>query len=265
MRRREFVGLVGGAAAWPMTARAQQTAMPVIGVLSSASSDTVARQLAIFRRSLSENGFVEGRNLAIEYRFADGQYDRLPALAADLARSRVAVFVTNGSIFATQAAQTASTTIPIVFSIGTDPIEAGLVPSLTRPTGNMTGVTSSSSNMASKQVGLLHEIVPNVATIAVLVNQTNPVATDPVTKDVQTAGRAIGRQIVILNASTEREIDAAFATLVRERTGALVVAPDAFFRDRRAQLVALAAQHSVPTIYPRREFAEVGGLMSYES
>jgi putative tryptophan/tyrosine transport system substrate-binding protein len=263
MKRREFIRLLGGAAvAWPLASRAQQPAMPVIGVLHSGVFD---EPVVPFRRGLNEHGFIEGRNVAIEVRNGLGEYDRLPALAADLVNRKVAVIVTGGVALAAQAAQAATTTIPIVFAVGGDPVEIGLVTNLARPTGNLTGVTSASSIMASKQLGILHELKPATSPIAVLVNRTNPVASGFVTRDVEAGGRAIGRRVLILDASTERDIDAAFETLVREQAGALLISADGLFIIRRQQIIALAARHAIPTLYYLRTFVEAGGLMSYSS
>ena len=261
MRRREFITLLGGAAAaWPVAARAQQAGMPVIGFLSSRSSNDSALQIVAFRQALSEAGFVEDRNVAIDYRWADGQYDRLPELAADLVGRQVAVIFAGGP--AAHVAKAATTTIPIVFVSGEDPVEFGLVASLNRPGGNITGVSTFNAVVGSKRFELLHELVPNAAVTALLVNPKYPSAGSE-TRETQAAARAIGLSLIILNASTESEIDAAFATLVRQRIGALVVTGDPFFVSRRDKLVALAARHAVPTIYVQREFATAGGLIGY--
>ena len=260
IRRRDFVILLGGAAAaWPLAARAQQ-AMPVIGFLSSRSSNDSALQIVAFRQALSEAGFVEDRNVAIDYRWADGQYDRLPGLAADLVGRQVAVIFAGGP--AAHVAKAATTTIPIVFVSGEDPVEFGLVASLNRPGGNITGVSTFNAVVGSKRFELLHELVPNAAMIALLVNPKYPSAGSE-TRETQAAAQAIGLNLIILNASTESEIDAAFATLVQQRNGALVVTGDPFFVSRRDKLVALAARHAVPTIYVQREFATAGGLIGY--
>ena len=262
MRRRTFITLLGGAAtAWPLAVRAQQSAMPVIGVLDGRSADESTPLVAAFRRGLNETGYVEGRNVAIEHHWAHGQYDRLPALAADLVRRQVTVIATSGNASAL-AAKTATATIPIVFLTGADPVQAGLVASLSRPGGNLTGVTSLGVELGPKRLELLHELVPAATTIAILVNPANRSAEIQV-RDMQAAARTLGLELHILQASTEREIDAAFATLTRLRAGALVISPEAFFNSRSEQLAALTVRHAVPAIYTYREFAAAGGLMSY--
>ena len=266
MRRREFITLLGGAtAAWPLVARAQQPAMPVIGWLSGRNSETDALILPTFRQGLNAQGYVEGRNVTVEYRFADGQYDRLPALASDLVRRPVAVIVSVAATdLMTRAVQAASTTIPIVFVTGGDPVESGLVPSLNRPGGNMTGVTSFSRELVQKRLGLLHELLPRAATIAVLVNPTDATVVSETT-GVPEAAHVLGLQTKILNASTERDLDAAFASFAQMRADALLVTSDPFFFSRADQIIALAARHALPGLYVRREFANAGGLMSYGS
>ena len=264
MRRREFITLLGGAAAaWPLAARAQQPAMPVIGFLDPASPDTFADRLRGFRQGLKETGYVEGENVAIEYRWAENQIDRLPALAADLVRRRVAVIVATGSAAAAFAAKAATTTIPIVFVVAEDPVRLGLVASLARPGGNLTGINFFSGELAAKRLELLRELVPGAARVAVLVNPADAATAETTLRDVEAAARAMGLQIQVLNASTSREIDAAFATIVRERPDALFVGADAFFTSRRVQLAHLATRHAIPATYAAREYAEVGGLMSY--
>jgi len=266
MRRREFITLLGGAVAtWPLAARAQQPAMPVIGFLSIRSSDTDAQLLVSFHQGLSQGGFVEGRNVAIEYRYAQGQPDRLPSLAADLVRRQVAVIATTGGAQAALAAKAATSAIPIVFTLGTDPVREGLVGSLHRPGNNLTGVTTSYDEAAPKRLGLLREILPNAGLIGVLVNPNDPITASGETNLMRTAARAVGQRIEILQAGTERDIDAAFAKLIDMRADALIVAPDALFATQAHQLLALAAGHAIPTLYWRREFAVAGGLMSYGS
>jgi putative ABC transport system substrate-binding protein len=261
VKRRTFITLLGGGAvAWPVAARAQQPATPVIGFLSSRSEIDSALQVAAFRQALSEAGYVESQNVAIAYRWADGQYDRLPGLAADLVSRQVAVIFAGGP--AAHAAKTATRTIPIIFVSGEDPVKFGLVASLNRPGGNITGVNTFNAVLGSKRLELLHELVPSVATIALLVNPNFPGAGLEIS-ETQTAAGAVGRNLIILNASTESEIDAAFATLVQQRVGALAVTGDPLFVSRRDKIVALAARHAVPTIYVQREFAVAGGLIGY--
>ena len=265
MRRRDFIKIIAGSAiAWPLAARAQQPAMPVVGFLGGESPDLFAGRLHAFRQGLDEAGFVESRNVAIEYRWARGEYDRLPVLAADLVRQSVTVMVATQTP-ALLAAKAATMTIPIVFLTGSDPVEAGLVASLNRPGGNMTGVSNLTVETGAKQMELLHELVPAATLIALLVKPANPVLADTLSRDLQTAARAMRQQILVVSASTESDIDAAFATLVEQKVGALVVGNDPFFNARPNQLVALAARHAVPAIYPYREFAAAGGLMSYGS
>jgi len=265
MRRREFIALLG-AAAWPYAASAQQSSgMPVIGFLSIRSPDTDARLLVSFHQGLSSGGFTEGRNVALEYSYAQGQAARLPALAADLVRRQVAVIVTTGGTQAALAAKAATKTIPIVFSLGADPVKAGLVHSLSRPGGNLTGATTSYDEAAPKRLGLLREIVPKPGVIGILVNPSDPITTGNEQDNMRAAARSVGQPIEILQASTERDIEAAFASLVEMRASALIVAPDAFFATQARQLVTLAARHAIPALYWRREFVEAGGLMSYGS
>ena len=261
MKRREFITLLGGAAAtWPLATRAQQT-MPVIGYLSARSPEDTTHLVAAFRRGLVEDGYVEGQNVAIQYRWALGQVDRLPALAAELAGRSVAILVATGGESAALAAKAATSTIPIVFSMG-DPVKAGLVASYNRPGGNATGINLLTQTLEPKRLGLLHELVPQAATIGFLLNPNFPSAEDQ-SKDMQEAARAIGLHIHVLRANTDREIEAAFETVAQDRIGALAVGASPFFDTRRNTLVALAARHAVPTMYHFREFAAAGGLMSY--
>jgi putative ABC transport system substrate-binding protein len=245
------------------TARAQQPAMPVIGFLGTASPDLYAKALSAFRQGLSETGYVEGRNVTIEFRWADSQNDRLPALAADLVRRQVKVIAAPGSTPAALAAKAATATIPVVFQVGTDPVAAGLVASLARPGGNVTGVTTLNTELGPKRLQLLRELIPTAKIIALLVNPTSPFITENISKDLQSAARTLGLQLHILNASTERDFDTVFATFAQLRADALVIAPDAMFISRSEQLGALTLQHAVPAITQFREFAAAGGLMSY--
>jgi len=263
MRRREFITLLGGAAAWPLAARAQQPAMPVVGLVTGGSPEAAVRMGGGFRRGLNEGGYVEGQNVTVEYQWLDGQYDRLPSLMADLVRRRVAVIATPGSNPAALAAKAATTTIPIVFGVGADPIELGLVASVARPGGNATGINFFVADIAAKRLGLLHDLVPKAVRIAVLINPANASTAEATLRDMPEAARAIGLQIVLLNASTGREIEAAFATLVRDRADALFVGADAFFNSRRVQLANMAARHAIPTAFAVREYVDAGGLMSY--
>jgi putative ABC transport system substrate-binding protein len=263
-RRREFIGLLGGAAASPLAARAQQPAMPVIGFLGSESPNQYAGRLHAFRQGLNEAGFVDGRNVTIEYRWAQSQYDRLPALAVDLVRRQVTVVVATTTP-AMLTAKAATTAIPIVFLTGSDPVEVGLVASLSRPGGNMTGVANLTVEVGSKQLELLHELVPSARVIALLVNPTNRILAETLSRHLEAAGNAISQQIRIVSAGTERDIDATFAGLVQQGVGALVVGNDPFFNSRPDQLVALAAHYKVPAIYAYREFTVAGGLISYGS
>jgi putative ABC transport system substrate-binding protein len=264
MRRREFISLVGGAAAaWSHAARAQQPAMPVVGFLNTQSYDRFAYLVAGFRRGLREAGYVEDRNVAIEYRWAENHYDRLPVLAADLVSRRVDAIAATGGTVSALAAKSATSTIPIVFVLGDqDPVRAGVVASFNRPSGNITGVSMLISVLGAKRMELLHELVPQATVIGVLVNPNGPDA-EAQSQEAQAAGRALGRQIEVLNASNDREIEAAFAAFAERRAGALVIAADTFITSRGDQLVALAARYALPTIYPYREAAVAGGLMSY--
>jgi len=264
MQRREFIILLGGAAAaWPLAARAQQpTTLPVIGFINAASAQNYTRQLSAFLKGLSEAGYVDGRNVTIEYRWAEAQNDRLPAMAADLVHRQVAVIAAT-STPAALAAKAATTTIPIVFETGSDPVREGLVASLSRPGGNLTGVTQTNVEIAPKRLQLLHELVPAVSVMALLVNPANPTLAETSTKEVQTAARSLGLELHVLNASSERDFDAAFAKLIQLRAGGLVIGPDVLFTSRSEQLAALALRHAVPTTYQYRAFAAAGGLLSY--
>ena len=264
MKRRAFISLLGGAtAAWPLAARAEQTALPVIGYLNNGSPESDASRLTGLRRGLNETGYVEGRNVVIEYRWAGNQANRLPALAADLVRLRVAVLVAAGPP-STFAAKAATTSIPIVFSVAADPVQLGLVASLNRPGGNLTGFNGFNNELGAKGLALLHELVSNTATVGFLENPNNPIF-ELTTRDVLAAAPVLGLKVQILKASTDREIDAAFASLVQARTGALLVGGDVFFNSRIEQLVALAASHAIPTMYQVPEFVVAGGLISYGS
>ena len=263
MRRREFITLLGGAAAtWPIAARAQQPALPVIGFIRDGSADASARLAAAFRKGLNETGYVEGQNVTVEYHWLEGQYDRLPALVADLVRRQVAVIATPGGV-PTQAAKAATATIPIVFGVGDDPVRLGIVASLARPGGNATGINILTSEVAAKRLRLLHELVPKAVRIAVLVNPGNASVAESTVREVEKAAPTMGLQIQILNATTNGEIDAAFVTLARERSDALFVAGDAFFTSRSGQFAILTARDRIPAAYATRDAVEAGGLMSY--
>ena len=264
MKRRAFITLMGGAAAaWPLAARAQQPAMPVIAFVSGRSLEGSTRFADAFRKGLNEAGYVEGQNVTVEYYWLDGQYDRLPSLMADLVRRRVAVIASPGSNPAALAAKAATTTIPIVFGVGEDPVKLGLVASLARPGGNATGINFFVAEVLAKRLGLLHQLVPKAVRIAVLVNPANASTAEATLRDIPEAARAIGLQIQVLNASTSREIEAAFATLARDRAEALYVAADGFFTSRRVQFATLAMRYAVPMAHSARETVEAGGLMSY--
>jgi ABC-type uncharacterized transport system substrate-binding protein len=263
MKRREFITLLGGAAvAWPLAARAQQPAMPVVGFLHGGSPAERAHVIAAFRQSLGAAGYVEGQNVIIEYRWADDQLDRLPALAAELVRRRVSVIATPAGSVATVAAQAATTTIPIVFGSENDPIKAGLVTSFNRPSGNATGVYFLSGGLGEKRLGLIRELLPRADLVGLLLNPNNPLA-DATTAEVRAAASAVGQQIEVLHASNSQEIDAVLASLLQKRFSAFVLSPDPLFFTRRVQLVTLATRYGIPAIYTSREFAQVGGLMSY--
>src|SRR5215472_7418413 len=265
MRRREFISLIGGAAAaWPLAAHAQQPAMPVVGFIRDGSADGSARFVAAFRKGLNETGYIEGQNVTVEYHWLEGHYDRLPALMGDLVRREVAVIATPGAK-PSLAAKAATASIPIVFGVGADAIRLGLVASLARPGGNVTGINFFSGEVIAKQLRLLHDLVPKAVRVAVLVNPTVAATAEAQLREVQEAAPAIGLQIQILNASTIGEIDAAFATLARERLDALLVAGDAFCLDRRVQFAILAARDRIPATYSGRELVAAGGLMSYGS
>ncbi|MFZ0650723.1 MAG: ABC transporter substrate-binding protein, partial [Pseudolabrys sp.] len=263
MRRRDFIKVIAGSAiAWPLSARAQQPTMPVIGFMNAASAKRYARHLSAFLKGLSETGYVDGQNVAIEYRWAEGENDRLPAMTDDLVHRQVAVIAAT-SAPAALAAKAATTTIPIVFETGGDPIKLGLVPSLNHPGGNVTGVTQTNVETVPKRLQLLHELVPTASVIALLVNPTNPIVAETNTKGLQAAARNFGLELHVLNANTERDFDEAFAKLIQLRAGGLVITPDPFFRTRSKQLAALALHHAVPTIFHGREFVVAEGLLSY--
>jgi putative ABC transport system substrate-binding protein len=264
MRRREFITLFGGAAAtWPLAARAQQPAMPVIGFLGATSPEGYATFVAGFRLGLKEAGFVDTENVAIVYRWAEGQYDQLPALAADLVSHRVSVIVATGGLPSSLAAKQATETIPIVFTLGSDPIKFGLVSSLNRPSGNITGVTLFAYLLDAKRVELMHELVPGASVVALLVNPNSPAQAEAQYTDVAAAARKFGQQLIILRAGTVSEIDSAVATIAQTKSSVLLVSADPLFLSRRDQLVALVTRHAIPSIYEWRQFAEAGGLMSY--
>jgi putative ABC transport system substrate-binding protein len=266
MKRRAFIALLGGAAALlPLAARAQRTAMPVVGFLHSATAASFGDLVVAFRKGLSETGYVEGQNVTIEYRWGEGHNDRLPALAAELVGRRVDVIATPVSTAATFAAKAATSTIPIVFVIGADPVKLRLVASLNRPGGNATGISDLGAQLGAKRLALLNELLPGAARIAALVNPDNPFITEPFVAELQAAASAFGQNIEFVTASTNRDIDAAFATLVKTRADAFLISPEALFITRRVQILTLAARHALPALYHRREFAEAGGLMSYGS
>jgi putative tryptophan/tyrosine transport system substrate-binding protein len=264
MRRRQFITLLGGAVAWPLAARAQQPTMPTIGFLSPQSPGSANRlHLDAFRQGLTETGYLDGQNLAIEFRWAEGRFDRFPELAADLVRRGVKVIAAPGSALAALAAKAATATIPIVFGIAEDPVKRGLVASLNRPGGNATGINFFGAELVAKQLGLLHELVPGATRVAVLVNPADATRAESILKDAEKAARDIGLHIHVLSASTSREIDAAFAALMHERVDAVLIGADPFFSSRRVQLVTLAARHLLPLIGQSGDYVEAGGLMSY--
>jgi putative ABC transport system substrate-binding protein len=260
MKRREFIALIGGAAPWPLIAHAQQPTMPVVGFLNSTSSDGYEPMVAAFRQGLKETGYIESQNVVIEYRWADGQYDRVPALAADLVRRNVVVIVANTP--ANLAAKAATSTIPIVFTTGGDPVQMGLVASLNRPGGNVTGVTQVASEVTPKRLQLAHEMVPTATVIAVLLNPTNP-NSEPELTDLQGAAGTLGLRLLVLHASVDHDFDTIFAGLVQREAGALVITDDPFFTARHERLAALTLRHAVPMISPSREYVVAGGLMGY--
>jgi putative tryptophan/tyrosine transport system substrate-binding protein len=262
MKRREFIGLLGSAVAWPLAARAQQPALPVVGVVSGGSPDVSVDRVRAFRKGLDETGYVEGQNVTVEYHYYEGQYDRLPALVADLVRRRVAVIAAPNNP-AALAAKSATATIPIVFGVTEDPVKLGLVASLARPGGNLTGINWFVGELVAKRLALLHELVPKAVRVAVLLNPANASTVNSALREVQEAAPTIGLQIHVLNATTISEIDAAFATLARERPDALFVAPDAFFASRHVQFATLTARDKIPATYPDRDYVAAGGLMSY--
>ena len=265
MNRREFIGLVGVAVTWPVSARAEQPAMPVVGFISGGAAEADARFAAAFRKGLNETGYVDSQNVTVEYHWLEGRYDSVPALVADLVRRQVTVIATPATPVAALAAKAATATIPIVFSAAGDPVQLGLVASLARPGGNVTGINYFSSELVAKRLRLLHDLVPKAVRIAVLVNPANALTAEPTLREVQEAAHIIGLQIQIFNAKTIDEIDAAFATLANERPDALFVGGDAFFFSRRAQIATLAAREKIPAVYASSDAAAAGGLMSYST
>jgi len=264
MRRREFITIVGSTVAtWSLTARAQQPELPVVGFVSTQSADTSTRRAAAFRKGLNEAGYFENQNVTVEYHWLDSQYERLPSLIADLVSRRVAIIATPSNATVAIAAKAGTSTIPIVFGLGEDPVKLGLVASLARPGGNATGINIFLAEIVAKRLGLLHDLVPRALRVAVLVNPANAPNTEATLRDIPEAARALGLQIQVLNASNNREIEAAFAILVRDRVDALFVAPDGLFSTRRVQFATLAARYAIPASYPTREVVEVGGLMRY--
>jgi putative ABC transport system substrate-binding protein len=262
MRRRDLLRLLGGVAAWPLAARAQQPGLPVIGFLSSLSADLYAGRVRAFQQGLGESGYVAGRNVAIEYRWAEGQENRLPALAADLVGKQVKVLIASGGTPTVLAAKAATNTIPIVFAFGNDPVRLGVVASLNRPGGNITGVTAMTVELGPKRLELLHQMVPSAGVVALLVDPTNPNA-EPYSKALQSAAHALGLQLHVVHATQERDFDSVFATLAQLQAGALVIGPEQFYLGRSEQLAALTARHAMPAMSQNREFADAGGLMAY--
>jgi putative ABC transport system substrate-binding protein len=266
MRRREFILLLGGGmATWPLAAHAQQPAIPVVGFLGTASPDSYAIRLRAFRQGLKDAGYVEGQNVTIEYRWAEGQNDRLPALAADLVHRQVDAIVAGGGTPSAVAAKAATAAIPIVFEVATDPVKIGFVARLDKPGGNLTGVANLNVEIGPKRLELMHELLPSVTIVAVLVNPANPALFEPFVRSLQTAASGLGLELRVLNASTERDLDTVFAALVQLRAGALVIGPDTFFNSHIEQIAALAIGHAVPAVYQYRPFVEAGGLLSYGS
>jgi putative tryptophan/tyrosine transport system substrate-binding protein len=265
MKRREFITLLSGAAAWPVAARAQQAAMPVVGVLYGGTSDDFAYLLSPFRRGLRESGYIESRNVAIEYCWAENRYDRVPMLAQELVQRQLDVIVAiGGGGYVAKTAKATTPTIPIVFTTNLDPVQSGLVASLNKPGGNATGMSFFGAMLEPKKLELMHELTPKSAAVAVLVNPSNP-NTESIVKTVNEAGYALGRNLIVVTANTEHELEPAYTTMAERRAGGLIVTADPFFNARRAQIVSLTARHSIPAIYEWREFAELGGLMSYGS
>jgi len=262
MRRREVITLIGGAASWPIAARAQQAAMPVIGFMHTASADQFTHLVSAFRTGLKEVGYIEGQNVVIEYRWAEGQYDRLPKFAADLVARQVSVLAATGGDLSGRAAKATNTTIPIVFEVGGDPVQLGLVASLNRPGGNLTGTTLLSAELAPKRLELLHDLVPKAINVALLVNPTSPDA-DAQAKELQAVAPAVGMQVQVFQAGNDSDLDDAFAAMAERNANALVLQADPFFTNRRDRLVSLANRHAIPAMYPFREFATAGGLMTY--
>jgi putative ABC transport system substrate-binding protein len=262
MKRREFIAGIAGTAAWPLAARAQQPALPVVGFVNGGSADAAADRFRAFRRGLDEAGYVEGQNVTVEYHWLEGEYDRIPSLTADLVRRRVAVIAAPGSTPAALAAKAATVTIPIVFGVAEDPVKLGLVASLARPGGNATGANFFNAEVVAKRLGLLHQLVPKAVHVAVLINRANATNAESALREVQEAARTLGLQIQVLNATTSREIDAAFGALAHERPDALFVASDGFFVSRRVQFATLATRERIPAAYEQRDYVAVGGLMS---